>query len=412
MHRRTPYLQGLRGVAAFVVLVYHFLLAFYPAAVFGRQAPAHGAWEHSFWVTPLGLLAAGQAAVCLFFILSGYVLSLPYFGPKAEGSNHLLAAMAKRPFRLIGLVLACMILSQGLARGHFYHYQELEAAVGGAAHAGGPFSTASSWRHFLKVLLLNPFGTASAFDAPLWTIPLELVGSYATYIFLLLFRQSRYRGWAYLIAGAELSNYFLFEFILGIALADLCTNFPTIVQRCSRAPVALTLGAAGIFLAGFPYMVPTQDLAGSWYAHLPPLFVRDLYPLTGAGLIFAAVLTSRSCQRCLASAPCVFLGRISYALYAVHFIVIGSFSSVLYLHLRRAHGHDGSVIVTVASSVALIAILSVILTLFLDEPLVRASNQLAKRWLAERLTWTPEQALKPTASLPAAAPAIPAAHRG
>ena len=77
--RKIIYLQGLRGTAALGVVLHHFFCAFYPMAVFAT-GPSHWQWEKLFWSTPLGLLIAGRSLICLFFILSGYVLSLPYFG--------------------------------------------------------------------------------------------------------------------------------------------------------------------------------------------------------------------------------------------------------------------------------------------------------------------------------------------
>lgn len=72
--------DGLRGVAAVVVLIHHSLLtvpslasAYYPTTVTAI------AWSKSWLITytPLHLIWAGTEAVCLFFILSGFVLTLP-----------------------------------------------------------------------------------------------------------------------------------------------------------------------------------------------------------------------------------------------------------------------------------------------------------------------------------------------
>src|SRR5208282_6448472 len=108
--RKLHYLQGLRGIAALTVAVHHYFCAFYPATVFGT-GPRHGNWEELFWRSPLGIFSSGISPVCIFFILSGFVLSLPFFGEGAMDAQRLIGAILKRPVRLVGLVAAMMTAS-------------------------------------------------------------------------------------------------------------------------------------------------------------------------------------------------------------------------------------------------------------------------------------------------------------
>lgn len=110
-HAGTRYheLDSLRGLAALVVVLQHFSL------VYGLQAPAAGAqpaWRAAYFVWrffPLHILIAGHEAVLLFFLLSGFVLALPYCKQAAPGYPRFLA---KRFCRLYlpyaaALALAC-----------------------------------------------------------------------------------------------------------------------------------------------------------------------------------------------------------------------------------------------------------------------------------------------------------------
>jgi peptidoglycan/LPS O-acetylase OafA/YrhL len=64
--RRFHELDSLRGVAALTVVFHHF----------SRICPE--SFTHLLIRTPLRLLVAGHQAVILFFLLSGFVLTLPY----------------------------------------------------------------------------------------------------------------------------------------------------------------------------------------------------------------------------------------------------------------------------------------------------------------------------------------------
>lgn len=72
--RRFHELDAMRGLAAVVVLGNHFRNMFYPTATF-----AHG-WQSVF----LYPLVSGRESVMFFFLLSGFVLSLPFLRGKTQ----------------------------------------------------------------------------------------------------------------------------------------------------------------------------------------------------------------------------------------------------------------------------------------------------------------------------------------
>ena len=76
-------LEALRGLAAFIVVAWHFLWAFDPA----RIGIVDG-FDHSAAMLGSVSFASidGPAAVTLFFVLSGFVLPLGFF--RSEGVDH------------------------------------------------------------------------------------------------------------------------------------------------------------------------------------------------------------------------------------------------------------------------------------------------------------------------------------
>jgi len=87
---RVHALDGLRGLAALVVVLHHALLASAPnlASVYSVSPSASlGKVEWLLAYTPLHIVWAGQEFVVVFFVLSGFVLSLPAVRGKQQPAS-------------------------------------------------------------------------------------------------------------------------------------------------------------------------------------------------------------------------------------------------------------------------------------------------------------------------------------
>lgn len=112
--RRFAGLDALRGIAALIVVIHHASLTF-PAFVGG--ATPTGAFAHPFpgdqWAvavqrSPLNIFFAGPEAVYLFFVLSGFVLTLPF---DREARPGWLSYYPKRLVRLYLPIVASVLLA-------------------------------------------------------------------------------------------------------------------------------------------------------------------------------------------------------------------------------------------------------------------------------------------------------------
>ena len=101
-------LDALRGLAAVTVMVGHCLILF-PNYERPTRGISHLAGLNLLKYTPLALLTARHdAAVVLFFILSGFVLALPYLGSRTPRYP---AFLVKRLLRLYPAYLVAVALA-------------------------------------------------------------------------------------------------------------------------------------------------------------------------------------------------------------------------------------------------------------------------------------------------------------
>lgn len=113
MNDRLPGLDSLRGLAALIVVLSHALLLLPALGNAAKSGHSNSPLEISWWLayTPLALLYSGGIAVYVFFILSGFVLSLP-------SSKRLLVDWAayypRRLIRLYFPVIGSVIFSVSL----------------------------------------------------------------------------------------------------------------------------------------------------------------------------------------------------------------------------------------------------------------------------------------------------------
>lgn len=170
-------LDSLRGVAAFVVMIHHYLLAlpsFYP---YGEGS----VYTRIFTYTPLHLLWAGYESVLLFFTLSGFVLSLPYW---QRGVFDYGSFVVKRWCRVwvpyILVVSMSALLAVVLARG------DVPGTSSWFAYAWAGRGIAAYLQHFFLILDLVP--VSAAYIPVVWSLKYEMLASLSFPLLLFISR--------------------------------------------------------------------------------------------------------------------------------------------------------------------------------------------------------------------------------
>ncbi|HHV24713.1 MAG: acyltransferase [Methanosarcina sp.] len=373
MTEKINYLDGLRGIAAVNVMIMHFFIVFLPAMIYSDRMPSHlGNFEQIFSNTPLGLIGAGNFSVCIFFILSGYVLTQKYF--KTKDRNIIISGAVRRYIRLFVPVLAAILLSFLLASaGVFHYYIETVAISGNNNYAGYWIFTPDIIEAIKQAVWGTFFAGEDTYNPVLWTMTIEFYGSILVFAMTFLFGQQRARWTFYLAAAIFFFNSYYLAFIIGLGLADTFNSKTSIFKTGNKIVLSIIL-ISGLFIGSYPVGTVTND---SLYGFLNNGFFQTpklTYHILGAGMIMYVLLNSRWLQNIFSSPLLILLGKISYSLYLIHFLVISSFTCALFLFLYPILPYVAAASISCIVSVLLIIPLSYLFYRYIDTAGVQLSK--------------------------------------
>lgn len=377
-------LDSLRGLAAITVLIGHYL------HVFRVQSGPYADVGHKIEMarkTPLFALFAGHESVMLFFVLSGFVLSLQFLkGKPVDYSSY----AVKRVFRIYVPYLAALSLALLCCRFLYSgHIADLSTWFNTPWSGGITLSALADHAVFLGSF------KSDVFDPVLWSLVHELRISFL-FPFLTLF----------LVLGSWRSNvtialllslfgmtatlalnklkidldYFLTlhyaaMFIFGFLLAqNINAIFAWLRQRSTAERVAVA--AAGFCLYTFSHLLPGR--LG---------YYEDLPIAAGAALLVITAVCSARTSAFLQRPVVKFFGDISYSLYLYHAIMLLAFTHVLYGKLPIA------AILSLAAGASVLA--SWISYRFVELPAIRMGKKIVDRMGAAAADLAPASTARP-----------------
>jgi peptidoglycan/LPS O-acetylase OafA/YrhL len=304
---RIHKLDGLRGLFALFVVLFHFNINNAPAVL-----------VNNFFVRESYIF------VDFFFILSGYVITLTY-NEKIQSGKSLFQFLKKRFLRLYPLLLftTCMYW-------YFVH----------------PFLDRQNIYLALDTLLLTNstpiLGTDIGMNYPSWSISSEMI-SYIVFgiCSLIAIRKNKtilitlitFSCFAFL---AYQQNYFVtgsFGFVRGLACFNLGYLIFILAQKNIKLPnyyewfICLLV----IVLMYLLYHNSSKNI-------IVILGLQFLVPITFAIAIFILTKTKGTISYILSSSPLQFLGKISYSVYLNQAFIIGFGIPKLYKWIHLGNG--------------------------------------------------------------------------
>ncbi|WP_448096778.1 acyltransferase family protein [Luteibacter yeojuensis] len=346
--------DGLRGLAAANVLLCHLFLAFLPGG-FAYIYPdtttpgaMHGVVDQVIAFPPLAVLWNGQFAVCIFFVLSGYVLTKSFLETGDLGIFRLRAS--RRYLRLGVPIFGSVMFAWFVMRVGWSHAAE-------AGRLSGSTWIADFWKQPLDLAdalrdgaYRTILGGWSHFNPTLWTMKIELLGSMFVFAYRSLNLPGRHGGLGFLLAVAGLAWFFPHDwpyyaaFLAGSHIGE--------ARLTTSKPLLATAGVVAVVCGGFD--------VSPWYDWTRVLPLADnerkaLFNVSG-GVLLLYVVRCGVLDQVLQSRLAQFMGRISYAFYLVHLPILLSFSAWFFVAMieRFTLGPVAAAMLTVPATFAMV----------------------------------------------------------
>jgi peptidoglycan/LPS O-acetylase OafA/YrhL len=399
---KFKFIEGARGLASLQVLVLHYFSAFLPAFIGLVGSQPHYSWENWLRKTPVFFLIDGNTAVFVFFLMSGFVLA-PAFTRSTSGT---FALVAKRFVRLYIPVGVAVILSIAMV----ISFPDLRAHVSSLTHSqwinelyrnprtiallAKDLFTGSMLLGYQGVSILSNAGWLTRYldlsgvsysmDPPLWTLHAEFWGSMLLIV----------TAWLYTCAPRRLfkavfvlmffltgTSYFTL-FLLGFA-AYMSRNW-FLKQTSRRASLAgAVLIVTGILVCSTKIPVPYEAILKvcARFSWLHAFGIAQLKGQLGAIFLLSGVLLSAGARSFLSHRIPLWLGKISFSLYLIHFPIIFTFGFGLFNVLAPHTSYAIAIVTTTVISCSLTIAVAAAFERFVDRPSVVCAN-----WSARHVT--------------------------
>lgn len=375
MKKHYVELDSLRGLAALTVLVGHFLLIFTFVEPDTFSNHEYNIWN-IFKYSPLHILFAGYEAVILFFLLSGFVLSLPFYKNDFSFSKQWYKGyLIKRFFRiylpyiistLIAIVMV-LLIRPSFIEGASDFVNRLWASdltlrnLLGHTLLIGEFNTSTlnpviwSLSHEMRISIIFPFLMYAVlkFDYKK-TFAIALFFSIASYGLLSFLP---YKG----AISIWMSPHYAAIFIIGALLAK---HIDSIVSYIRGLKPLYKLVLFCLALCTYTYKWNFYDVD---ILHIG--IVNEWSTVFGASLFIIVAFSSSTMSAFLNLKPIHYLGKISYSLYLYHTI-----SLLFVVHLINNYDAKASIL---AASFVLSFILAVLSYHFVEIPSIKLGRRLS-----------------------------------
>ena len=350
--RHLDYLDSARGIAALMVMVYHYI---------------NWKYDHHTVVKLASIVFNGNDAVSFFFVLSGFVLSYKYI--VLQQPLDIRKFYITRFFRLWPAYFVVIFFT--VLNGIRYDL---------------------SFHNLINVFILNKkqFWEEAIlvrghplYYVPGWTLVIELAMSFFIPFYVVLAK----KGWqiilwlflAYVLSG---DTSFYFHFILGVMISCIFVKVRnSSFKETKWYSFRYLILAVAVALFSIRQIDKLYQL-GPTYTYIAGYLGINFFHYTGiASFVFIiAIIISNNTRKILRYKPLLFLGKISYGIYLVHWVLVVDIFFYWEGRIRPLFPNTASAfIIMFCIYTVMVIALATILHYAIELPFIKLGKRLAQR---------------------------------
>lgn len=371
--RIITWVEGLKGVSGVIIVFNHLRMCFWPES---HDAVPGDGQSYLVALPFLGLICAGNLAVRLYFVLSGFSLAYRPLQLLEEQRDTVVyqrtsLALQSRFWRLLvpsGLAASISLILSHL--GAFSHGKTLCRAFNDTTPTPGSI-LGDAWL-WAQDTVVNMWVTGKHhFHDSLWCMKILLLGSYVMYMLIVLRAEARHSVWLWLLIGctlmtskvADIGATDLAGFVFGGIIANMEVDIASAdVTRQSRWALLQSLTWSAMFIFSlFLGSYPSGDANAPWCEWMymvarymvgieSPRQAMIWWMNIAAFLICVGIVHLPLVQNLLSVHPLLYLGKTSFALFLLHPLILRSLGGHLFSFFNswQALGYDVAALLMVA----------------------------------------------------------------
>ena len=332
---KIRYLEGLRGVAALVVVFNHLKMTCFidEFSSLIRQISyldLPTVLKVSM-INGLQFFVDGGLAVWVFWVLSSYVISIKFFKSNMNYDRVLIGYFTKRYFRLLFPVMASIIFSYLLLKLDFMYNITLANFLGKRYQGwlASFYAFPPNFYNAIKTGVYDTFFSYSrriTYNAVLWTIQNEFLGSLFTFGIFGIVRHNKSRFLIYsviILIIIKLKIIWLSAFVIGHVLCDYDhSSFNhKFLQKLKVIEMKIHKYNSPVFIGGLFFFLLSRSFMS--IMGVP----NEYHNVIISVLIVYSCLRNTYYKKFLSGKIPYWLGGISFSLYLIHLPVMCSFTS-------------------------------------------------------------------------------------
>lgn len=301
--RHISFIDGLKGICCLMVFMCHFrMMGFLP------QWPI---FNNPF----VSVLLWGDLAVCVFILLSSFLICLSFYSNKEKNTVSIM--ILKRYFRL-SIPIGIIVVLIGIINHSGLQCNQAAAALNGNEHLYNIMKVASL-SSIIKDVFLIPLGHSSLLLPQAWMIKYIFYGTFMTIALVTVSEKIKP------IKSISLGIFFavLFGFI-DVYYVNVIVGF--LFFKCYQSNLFEDRKISYISIINIclfillRFLIPNQLLGAKGYA-------GTIYAI----IIVIVMFSTKWTRRLFSTSSLLWLGKISFSLYLWHIVILFTFTSWLYL---------------------------------------------------------------------------------